>query len=291
MKSPTLTELLEKILPTHSTIEKFEVEGDFPRLGKRLLILNAREVFFEDPGHKQILLAFEDATEQRAVEEKNEQLLLSVNELVEQKETLLQEMQHRVFNSLQIIGSILLMKARAASSEEIRQQLEDAHRRVLSVATVQHHIHEASRADMIDITPYLTKLCQSLAASMIGSDDDISLRVVSDDATVNSATAVSVGLIVTELVINAIKYAFPRGYSDALVIVRYGSSGANWRLAVSDNGVGKAVGETTPVKGGLGTALVATLASQLGAKIETANSRNGFKTTVTYSTFDPRPLH
>jgi PAS domain S-box-containing protein len=249
LEVPLFRELLEKVIPTHSTIEKYETEVDFPRLGKRLLILNAREVFFEDGGHKQILLAFEDATDRRAAEEKNEQLLLSVNELLKQKELLLQEMQHRVFNSLQIIASILFLKAKAATSDEARQQLEDAHRRVMSVATVQQHIHAAGGAELIDIAPYLTKLCQSLAESMIGGDDRVSLKVVCDKVAINSAQAVSVGLIVTELVINALKYAFPQDRRDGEVIVRYEVSGTNWRLVISDNGVGKPVDEVTPVKG------------------------------------------
>jgi PAS domain S-box-containing protein len=288
LKIPSLRELLEKIIPTHSTIEKYEIEADFPSLGKRALILNAREVFFADSGHKLILLAFEDATDRRAVQEKNERLLLSVNELLKQKDMLLHEMRHRVYNSLQIIASILFIKSKTATSKEARQELEDAHRRVLSVATVQKHIQAASRADLIDIAPYLKKLCNSLAVSMIGDDKAISLEVRSDEATVSSAEAVSIGLIVTELVINALKYAFPKGYPDARVLVTYEIAGANWRLVISDNGIGKAVDETTPVKGGLGTALVTALASQLGSKIETENSRHGFKVSVTFSTFDPR---
>ena len=291
LEIPAFRELLETIIPTHSTVEKYELKGDFPSIGKRTLILSAREVFFEDGGSKKILVALEDATDRRAIEEKNKQLLENVNELLAQKETLLQEMQHRVFNSLQIIASILYLKARAATSEEARQQLEDAHRRVMSVASVQQHIHAASNAELIDIAPYLTKLCQSLAASMIGDGDDISLKVVCDEAAINSAKAVSIGLIVTELVINSLKYAFPKGHRNGEVLVRYEVSGTNWRLVISDNGVGKEVGETTPVKGGLGTALVTALANQLGAKLETVNSRDGFRASVTFSTFDPHHSH
>jgi heme-degrading monooxygenase HmoA len=82
------------------------------------------------------LLAFEDITDRRAVEEQ-------VQELLREKDMLLQEMQRRVSNSLQIIASILLMKARTVQSEETRLQLEDAHQRVLSVAAVQQHLDTA----------------------------------------------------------------------------------------------------------------------------------------------------
>ena len=293
LEIPAFRELLETIIPTHSTVEKYEIEGEFPSIGKRTLILSAREVFFEDGGSKKILVALEDATDRRVIEEKNKQLLANVNELLKQKDTLLEELQHRVFNSLQIIASILLLKARTATSEEARLELENAHRRVMSVASVQRHIHAAGSAKLIDMAPYLTKLCDSLAQSMTGGDDDVSVRVISDEAMVDSRQAVSVGLIVTELVINALKYAFPKGRSrpNGEVLVRYEVSGTNWRLVIADNGVGKEVGKTTPVRAGLGTTLVAALVNQLGAKLETVNSRDGFKASVTFSTFDPHHSH
>jgi chemotaxis protein methyltransferase CheR len=81
--------------------------------------------------------------------------------LLRQKEILLQEMQHRVANSLQIIASILLLKARAVTSEEARGDLRNAHQRVMSVAEVQRHLH-VSGIDQIEVASYLTKLCDSL---------------------------------------------------------------------------------------------------------------------------------
>jgi two-component sensor histidine kinase len=122
---------------------------------------------------------------------------------------LLQEMQHRVANSLQIIASILMLKARAVTSEETRFHLKDAHQRVISVAEVQSHLHASGGVDQIEVGPYLTKLCASLAASMIGDSQPIALEVVADHGEIGSDKAVSIGLIVTELLINAIKYAFP----------------------------------------------------------------------------------
>src|SRR4029079_13829347 len=90
-------------------------------------------------------------------------------ELLREKEVLLEEMRHRVANSLQIIASILLLKARAVQSEETRQHLQDAHQRVMSVATVQEQLRGTGLGDRIEIGPYLTRLCDSLAKSMIGA--------------------------------------------------------------------------------------------------------------------------
>src|SRR5215218_8104833 len=121
---PELRLLLEKIVPEHGVMEGFEVERDFPRIGRRAMLLNARKVFYEGNGHTTILLGFEDATERRRTER-------AMQKLLEQKEMLLSEMSHRVANSLQIIASILLMKARSVESAETRLHLQDAHRRLL----------------------------------------------------------------------------------------------------------------------------------------------------------------
>ncbi len=120
-------------------------------------------------------------------------------------------MQHRVANSLQIIASILLLKARTVQSEETRLHLQDAHQRVMSVATVQQQLHASGLNEKIEIGPYLTKLCASLAASMIGERRPLSIKVLATAGGAVSSEAVSIGLIVTELVINALKHGFPAG--------------------------------------------------------------------------------
>src|SRR6476469_7218224 len=163
------------------------------------MLLNARQVFDEDGSAAALLLAIEDVTERRNVEREKDELL-------KQKEVLLQEMQHRVANSLQIIASILLLKARTVQSEEIRMHLQDAHQRVMSVATVQEQLHASGLNERIEIGPYLTKLCASLAASMVGARRPVSIKVQATSGSVNSSEAVSLGLIVTELVINALKH-------------------------------------------------------------------------------------
>jgi two-component sensor histidine kinase len=282
---PALPPLLKGVVATHEAVDGFEMEATFPSVGKRTLILNAREVFDEGVGLRTILLAFEDITERRIIEQEKAALLKQTEELLRQKEVLLQEMQHRVANSLQIIASILMMKARLVTSAETRQHLEDAHRRVMSVATVQQHISAAGRSELVEIRRYLSNLCDSLAASMIGDRNAILLNVMADDSTIPSADAVSLGLIVTELVINALKHAFPKDHPKAEVLVNYETSGTNWRLVVSDNGVGRRVDGNAPTKRGLGTSLVTALAQQLEAQVETINRPTGTKVSITRATF------
>src|SRR5678816_867325 len=205
---PALHDLLERSLVDQTVVEGFLVAQEFPRIGPRIFLLHARKVLGTDDGHALILLGFEDITDRRAIEHEKDRLQARTDDLLQQKEVLLAEMQHRIVNSLQIIASILMLKARAVTSEETRQHLQDAHRRVMSVAAVQRHLHTSLRGDLIEMAPYLTKLCESLSDSMIGEDQPTILKVTADDGTMVSGDAVSVGLIVTELVINALKYAF-----------------------------------------------------------------------------------
>ena len=279
---PALRVLLETIISQQTAMDGFEVDHDFPGVGRRIMLLNARKVLYETIPNITILLAFTDITARRAIELEKEELLGRTEELLRQKQVLLQEMEHRVANSLQIIASILLMKARAVSSEETRGHLRDAHQRVMSVAAVQSHLHASGGIDQIEVGGYLSTLCRSLAASMIGEDRATRIEVVADAGLIGSDKAVSLGLIVTELVINAIKYAFPTDRADALVQVTYASQGADWSLTVADNGVGKTVGAAT-TQGGLGTALVQALVKQLDARIEEASAQTGVSVAITRS--------
>ena len=285
---PALHDLLERSLVDQTVVEGFLVAQEFPRIGARIFLLHARKVLGTDDGHALILLGFEDITERRAIEHEKELLKTQADDLLKQKEVLLAEMQHRIVNSLQIIASILMLKARAVTSEETRQHLQDAHRRVMSVAAVQQHLHASTRVDSVEIAPYLSKLCDSLAQSMIGESRPATLTVTADKGWVLSADAISVGLIVTELVINALKYAFPDQKKAATVTVAYEVNGTDWKLSVSDNGVGRPANDGPPAKGGLGTSLVQALAHQLDAQVEIINSPNGMSVSVTHATFVSR---
>ena len=277
---PALRLLLETILPERVAMDGFEVDHDFPAIGHRIMLLNARKVLYDESDTMAILLAFRDVTERRAIEHEKEALLERSEELRRQNEILLQEMKHRVANSLQIIASILMLKARAVSSDETRFHLQDAHQRVMSVAAVQQHLDMTDGIDQIEVGNYLEKLCAGLGASMIGDNQPVAIKVISDAGLIPSAKAVSLGLIVTELVINALKYAFPEQRREAAIDVRYAIDRDDWMLIVSDNGVGKAADTPPRIDGGLGTTIVAALAKQLDATVTMMTGPAGFTVTV-----------
>ena len=270
---PGLRKVLEDIIPKRRTVEAYEVEHEFPSIGRRVMLLNARRVFDEDGSASAILLAIEDVTRRREAEREKDELL-------QQKEILLQEMQHRVANSLQIIASILLLKARTVQSEETRHHLRDAHQRVMSVATVQEQLHASGLNERIEIGPYLTKLCASLAASMVGERRPLSIKVQATSGRAGSSEAVSLGLIVTELVINALKHGFPSGEKGE-ILVKYEAQNSGWQLSVSDNGSGPQDAAGEPPHMGLGTSIVEALAHQLGGVVHKSSGPQGTTVTIT----------
>jgi PAS domain S-box-containing protein len=274
---PELRLLLDDVGPEHAAMEAYEVDWDFPIIGRRTLLLNAREVFNQRNTHKLILLAIEDITGRRTAERQ-------MAELLQQKETLLQEMQHRVANSLQIIASILMLKARTVESAETRLHLRDAHDRVMSVATVQQQLQASAHGGAIELGPYLSRLCDALAASMIGDSRPIILKVEADPGTGVSAEAVSIGLITTELVINALKHGFPSGGNGGgQILVKYEVDEANWRLSVSDNGVGLLQDGGRRGHTGLGTTIVEALAHQLKASVEISRQSPGMIVSIVHT--------
>lgn len=282
---PVLRDLLESVVGETTPMENFEVEHDFPNVGPKTMLLSARSVPFDGKRNPTVLLAFVDVTDRRLAERQKDDLLAQTEELLRQKNVLLQELQHRVANSLQIIASILMLKARAVSSEETRHHLEDARLRVMSVAAVQQHLNSSAAVDKVEMGSYLSKLCESLAASMIGERQAIAVRVMADDAEVDSGGAVNIGLIVTELLINAIKHAFPTPRADAQVLVTYEVDAADWQLTVSDNGIGKPEAAMSP---GLGTTIVKALVEQLDARLETSAGPKGTTVAIARTTFVSR---
>ena len=269
---PRLRSLLSAVAG-NVLVEPYEldfVEAD----GKvRNLVLTARMLDFTTASPVRILLTVVDRTAAKVAEKLK-------NDLVRDKDILVQEVRHRVANSLQIIASVLLQNAKKVTSEESRIHLRDAHQRVMSVAAVQRQLVVSTVGD-VALQPYFTQLCQSLGASMIEDHDLVSIEVNGDGSTTSGEVSVSLGLIVTELVINALKHAFPGGRKGS-VTVDYHSENEGWALSVCDDGVGMAGADVDEPKGGLGTAIVNALATQLSAEITVTDLRPGTGVSVVH---------
>ena len=166
--------------------------------------------------------------------------------------------------------------------------MQDAHKRVISVAAVQQHLHASvatGSVNSVEVKPYLATLCEALAASMIEEGRQISLHVLGEGGSVSCRDAESLGLITTELVINSLKHAFKDGTQDGGITVTFEVSGTDWKLSVTDNGAGRPDGMFAQGKSGLGTGIVTALAKQLDAKLDTVSGPTGTTVSVTHATF------
>jgi len=268
--SAQLRSLLRATFAGNARIEAYEMDLKRGAAPPRRLLLNAQLLAYGEAAPVRLLLTISDVTDARVSEKLKDDLL-------REKAILLQELQHRVANSLQIIASVLMQSARKVQSEEVRGHLHDAHNRVMSIATLQQQL-AASRIGDVVLRSYFGDLCASLGASMIHDQDAVSITLTADDTRVGADISVSLGLIVTELVINSLKHAFP-GERGGKITVAYHKSGGDWTLSVSDNGVGT-LASLAASRPGLGTGIVEALANQLDARVETVSADPGLRVSV-----------
>lgn len=267
---PKLVSLLAATASGSAKIEAYEIDLQRPNQKTRNLVVNARTLDDGDKDHVRLLLAVTDVTDARAEARLKD-------DLVREKAILLQEVQHRVANSLQIIASVLMQSARRVQSEEARGHLHNAHHRVMSIAALQRQLSTSGEGN-VELRTYLTQLSQSLGASMIDDPGRLSIEVRADDSAVSADVSVSLGLIVTELVINALKHAFA-GQPKGKIVIDYRSAGKDWTLSVADNGIGMPGGRDAP-KPGLGTGIVEALAKNLLGTIQMSDADPGTLVTI-----------
>lgn len=268
---PQLRSLLKSTFSATAAVDSYEI--DLLRAGQDplRLVLNAHLLDYVG-SMPLVVLTVADVTSARLAERIKD-------DLIKEKAVLLMELQHRVANSLQIIASVLMQSARRVQSEETRTHLRNAQTRVLSIASLQKQLSQSSE-DRVALRQYLESLCESIGASMIDSEEGtISLHVRVDNSTATASTSTSLGLIVTELVINALKHAFPLPDQKGEIEVSFRGVGDGFVLAVEDDGVGIAASDK-PIKPGLGTGIVEALARQLEARVETTDAEPGTRVAI-----------
>ncbi|GAN78120.1 sensor histidine kinase [Acidisphaera rubrifaciens] len=279
-----LVSLLKATADGYADIRAYEM--DLIREGQppRRLVINAQKLEYGAGSAVRLLLTVSDITEARIAEALKATMLREMEDIQRDKATLLRELQHRVANSLQIIASVLLQSARRVQSDETRSHLHDAHQRVMSVAAVQRQLAASSTDDVV-LRPYLVDLCASLGASMIRDHTQISLDVSADGTVISADVSISLGLIVTELVINALKHAFPDD-RPGRIMVDYHAHGPDWTLSVADDGIGMTPSTGAGQKIGLGTSIVAALARQLHATVNTRDTNPGTDVSIVHTDAD-----
>jgi chemotaxis protein methyltransferase CheR len=262
---PELRRLIQTIIPEQASVEAFEVDHVFPTVGRRVMLLNARRVHRRGNNLQQILLAIEDVTERKQLERERS--------LAHQRiETLLLELTHRVKNTLQTIAAIVRLEAGRHKSGQGKRALERVSERISAVGRLYSNLEKAGTIEAIDAAIYIQEVCANLIASVQQEGGRaISLRTDLASELLPTAQTIPVGLIVNELVMNAVKYAFP-GETGGTVIVALKRESGELRLTVADDGIGAASQPSDP---GLGGRLVEIFAQQLGGRVERVSGSQG----------------
>lgn len=286
-RAPQLQALLEATAEGVAAIDAYEMDLKRPGQLDRRLVINVQKLAYGEPDEPRLLVAIADVTDARLAAKKNQDQLRENaarnDELAHKNQALMQEISHRIANSLQIIASVLMQNARSVQSPEARDHLRDAHARVMSIADLQQQLAGATTGS-VELRAYLTKLCATIAASMIPDPARLGLEVVAEDVTVDAGVSVSIGLVVTELVINALKHAFPDNHGGKIT-VDYQTEGPMWTLSVADNGIG--MPKNTPASSGLGTSIIQALARQLKARVELKDMAPGTKVSLIHTAVAP----
>jgi len=185
-----------------------------------------------------------------------------------ERELLFNELRHRVANDFTIVASLLDLQRRRSSEPATRAALEQAMARVRSISRVHRQLYAVPESAMIDLRVYLRDLCAGLVDATL-PPAGIRLACECDEAYMPREPVLALALIVNELVMNAVRHAFPDG-RDGVILVRFAANGPGWRLEVCDNGVGLPAER----KAGLGTGLIEQFVRQAGGTL-TVESRSG----------------
>lgn len=224
--------------------------------------------------------ACRDITQEKASEERLRAALAEKEALLARLQLLMKEVNHRVKNSLQTVASLLSLQGRHATSPEVRDQLADARSRVMTVAGVHERLYQSGRIGLVELPEYLQGLCADLANTLVEPPGSITIAAEAIDVALPADRVIPLGLIVTELVTNAIRHACPDGRGAVQVVAR---QVAIDQLAVSvrDSGIGLRSDGHSNERSGFGMKLVDGLTQQLGGTLELRHQSSGTEVVVT----------
>lgn len=215
---------------------------------------------------------------------------------LDDKDTLLKELHHRVKNNLQLIISLFNLQVRSLSGERARQAMLDAAARVRAIALLHERLYQSPTLSSIALDEYVTELCEQLAGAASAASRGIVLRVDAAPVQLGLDLAVPLGLLLNELVSNCLKHAFPDGRHGQILVRAVRGHGAEMHLSVEDDGVGLAADFDRTSTDTLGLRLVYALGEQLHGQFSLQNragDRGGVLATLVFSAPDaaPHPAH
>ena len=217
--------------------------------------------------------------------------------LAEERSLLMREMNHRVANSLQLVAAMLHLQASGSEDEGIRAALGEARERVFAVGQIHTRLYNSDDVQSVGMVEYLGALVEDLQRNAegaanggkpsAGARSGIAITLDAEPVELSPDQGVAVGVIVTELVINALKHAFPAGSGTIAVGLR--RADGSLELTVADNGVGYRDEPSAPPAGrrGLGTSIIGAMLSKLGGSMERTEARPGTRVSIRFAAAAP----
>jgi two-component sensor histidine kinase/CheY-like chemotaxis protein len=200
--------------------------------------------------------------------------------LAAEREVLIHEINHRIGNSLQLVSAFLRLQVSNAVNQEAKIALSNAMARIGAIGSVHRQLYVGGDIRVINLGRYLDNLADDLRRAIGPASASVELIVKAEPLSTSTDRAVSIGMVVTELVLNAVKYAYPSGVGGAVrVFCRQDGGGDALELVVEDDGQGVESG-TPPKGGGLGTRIVGMMAAKLQAVVNRDENHKGVRTIV-----------
>jgi two-component sensor histidine kinase len=190
-----------------------------------------------------------------------------VDRLLEQKEFLLRELQHRVMNSLNILSSLLVLQSKHASEPAVREQLARAQQRILAMGAVYRHLYSADITARVEFGEFLTMICRESERAYVGGARP-TISCETEVIEVSGTQAASLAVLAHELITNALKHAYPEGEAGPIFVrLKRGADGIV-ELSVADRGQGIPADVTHDRPSSLGFKVIMATVRQFNARLE-----------------------
>jgi two-component sensor histidine kinase len=226
--------------------------------------------------------AVDQAIETAKLQRERDKAEREVREARDRAEILLHEVNHRVANSLALVAALVSMQARAVTDPSARTALEETQGRISAIAGVHRCLYTSDDVRSVEISNYLTSLMRDIEITLKKEGHRSSAQLNAEPIVVATDKAVSIGVIVTELVTNAFKYAYPPGTGGEIRVSLRKLETDRMRLTVEDDGVGWS-GQGAIRGTGVGTRIINTLAKGLGSGVIYGNSGAGCEATLEFA--------